>query len=156
MRGGDDAGPAGTDDRARDRAAIESVVADLSRAWRSGDGAAWGRCFTADADFTTWFGLRLSGREAISTGHQEIFESFYANTAYHLRVESVRFLSGEVALVALAGSVVGIDEEEPPTPHTVPLAVMVEDGGRWSVAAFQNTRAGEIDTRREQGDVRAE
>jgi len=140
--------------RSLDETAIRSVIEALGQAWRAGDGVAWGACFTEDADFTTWFGLRLSGRNAISSGHQEILDTFYANTAYDLRVESVRFLSDEIALVSLEGSVLEIGEEEPSTPQTVPLAVMRECPDGWKVAAFQNTYAGEVETRRIHGDLR--
>lgn len=144
----------GSTDRSLDESAIRSVIDSLGRAWRSGDGSAWGSCFIDDADFTTWFGLRLSGRDAISSGHQEIFKTFYANTAYDLRIDSVRFLSDEIALVALEGSVVEVGEDEPSTPQTVPLAVMSKGADGWKVAAFQNTYAGEVETRRIHGDLR--
>lgn len=125
-------------------------------AWRDGDGEAWGRCFTEDADFTTWFGLRLSGREDIASGHQGIFDTFYANTVYDLRVETLRFLSDDVVLVALLGSVVEIGEQEPSTPQTVPLAVMARGADGWKVTAFQNTYAGAMDSGRVNGDLRAQ
>lgn len=141
-------------DGSPDESAIKSVIHTLGQAWRDGDGAAWGSCFTEDADFTTWFGLRLSGRNAISSGHQEIFDTFYANTEYDLRVESVKLLSDDIALVAMEGSVVEVGEDEPSTPQTVPLAVMRKEADGWKVTAFQNTYAGEVETRRIHGDLR--
>lgn len=143
-----------SEDRHLSRSAIESVIEALVEAWRKGDGAAWGDCFTQDADFTTWFGLRLTGRDSIASGHQEIFDTFYADTVYNLKVEYVRFLGDDVALVALAGSIVGSGEDEPHVPQTVPLAVMVKSATDWKVAAFQNTFAGEIEARRVDGDLR--
>ena len=143
-----------SEERPADRSAIASVVAYLISAWRSGDGTAWGSRFTQDADFTTWFGLRMTGREAISAGHQEIFDSFYADTVYDLSVEFIRFLNDETAVVGLAGSVTEQGSESPATPQTVPLAVMVKRPGGWEIAAFQNTYAGEVEARRRHGDVR--
>jgi len=142
------------EDRTLSRSAIESVIGSLVEAWEKGDGAAWGDRFTQDADFTTWFGLRLTGRDSIASGHQEIFDTFYADTVYDLKVESLRFLNDDVALVALVGSVVGSGEQEPSVPQTVPLAVMVKSGAGWKVAAFQNTFSGEIEARRVDGDLR--
>lgn len=147
-------GPMPSDDRSLDRSSIEAVVADLASAWENADGTAWGGCFTDDADFTTWFGLRMTGRDAISTGHQEIFATFYAGTVYDLEVEFVRFLDDDIAVAGLAGSVYERGGAAPSTPQTVPLAVMVRGRDGWKVAAFQNTHAGELDMRRHHGDVR--
>ena len=141
-------------DRSGERFAIESVVADLVSAWRSSNGIAWGDCFTEDADFTTWFGLRMAGRDEIANGHQGIFDSFYAGTVYDLEVEFIRFLNEETALVGLSGSVTKPGDETPSAPQTVPLAVIVKSREGWKVAAFQNTYAGELETRRHGGGVR--
>jgi uncharacterized protein (TIGR02246 family) len=143
-----------TGDRNQAAADIRAVVDALARAWRSGDGDAWGSCFADDAEFTSWFGLRLSGRDAIASGHQQIFDTFYENTEYRLEIEWIKFLDERIALVALAGSIVGPEEEEPTQPQTVPLAVLVRAEGAWKIAAFQNTHAAQLEQRMAHGDVR--
>lgn len=118
---------------------VRRLFSQMTQAWRSGDGAAWAAAFVPDADFTVWFGLQLHGQKAIAEGHQFIFDTFYANTSYELRVENIQFLSPTVAVVHLTGSVVAPGEDLPGEPDSVPLAVVQKVSGEWKVVAFQNT-----------------
>jgi uncharacterized protein (TIGR02246 family) len=103
---------------------IRQLFAEMTEAWRAGDGEAWASAFLPDADFTVWFGLQLHGQEAIAEGHQFIFDRFYANTSYELQVKDIRFLSPSAAVVHLNGSVVDFGEDLPEEPDSVPLAVL--------------------------------
>lgn len=126
------------DDPGRE-AEIRDVVKRLSEAWRAGDGSAWAAEFADDADFTVWFGLRLRGKKDIAFGHQMIFDSFYANTAFELEVQGIRFLGDDYAVVHLAGSVVRDGESIPEEPDAVPIAVLERQDNAWKIVAFQNT-----------------
>jgi uncharacterized protein (TIGR02246 family) len=126
--------------RARDEAAIRRIIAGLADAWTRGDADAWGRAFTADADFTVWTGLYVKGREAITRGHAEIFSTIYKGTKQRLDVRSLRFLRDDVAVVHVVGSVVKKDEAFPATPEVAPVFVLTKEKGEWLIAVFQNTR----------------
>jgi uncharacterized protein (TIGR02246 family) len=123
----------------QDEKAIRVVVASLADAWTAGDARAWAKLFTEDADFTVWNGMYSKGREAIEQGHKQIFSTFYKDTKMRYVVRSVRFLRDDVALVHVDASVVKKSEDLPPSPHAVPLLVMVKDKGQWRIAAFHNT-----------------
>lgn len=118
---------------------ISELFSRVSQAWNAGDGAAWGESFVVDADFTVWFGMELKVRKAIAGGHQFIFDNFYEGTRYQLVVRKVRFLTSEVAIVHLTGSVVWPGEPLPPEPDTVPMAVVQSTDSGWNVVAFHNT-----------------
>ncbi|MEO1243978.1 MAG: SgcJ/EcaC family oxidoreductase [Pseudomonadota bacterium] len=119
---------------------ISAIFESLETAWANADGAAWGAQFTEDANFTTWFGYRLSGADMIAEGHQQIWDGFYAGSVFDLDVESLRFIDADVALVGLNGWVYSAGEvrpEAPPEAH--PLAIIRHTDDGWKIEAFQNT-----------------
>jgi len=140
-------------DDVQDKSAIAAVVSGLEHAWAVGDGEMWASYFAEDADFTTWFGLYLSGQEAIADVHQEIFDSFHRRTRLRLHVRGLRFLRPDVAVVHLDGTIVGAGEESSVHPQFVPVAVMTKEDGRWRVAVFHNTKD-TADELLDKGDVR--
>lgn len=123
-----------------DVGAIEGLVDQMEAGWRAGDGAAFAAPFAGDAYFTTWFGLRIEGREGIAAGHQQIFDTIYAGTAFEMEVIGVRFMNNNVALVRLDGWVVPADGSEVEGDAQVrPLLVAERGATGWEIAAFQNT-----------------
>ena len=123
----------------KDEAAIRAIIATLSDAWTKGDAKLWGEQFAEDADFTAWTGGYVKGREAIIRGHDEVFHVFYPGTKQRLNVRSIRFLRDDVAVAHVEASVVKKEEEFPPTPQAVPVAVLTKEKGRWQIVVFQNT-----------------
>src|SRR6184192_531187 len=53
---------------------VRAVLDRLAQAWNDGDATAYGRLFTEDADYVTFFGLNFPGREAIEESHRALFE----------------------------------------------------------------------------------
>ncbi|MGI9552522.1 MAG: SgcJ/EcaC family oxidoreductase, partial [Aurantibacter sp.] len=100
-------------DKAKEKAEIEKTLKVLVEAWTQGDAEKFSAPFAADADFTVWFGLKLKGKEEIAFGHNIIFKDFYANTIWNLRMDKIRFLSKDIALVHASGSVTKTGEPIP-------------------------------------------
>ena len=124
---------------AADRAALEQIVRQLEAAWNGGDGAAFGAPFAADADFVNVRAEHVRGRDAIVQGHAAIFQTIYAGSAARLTIESMRLLSGDVALVHVHSEL---------TVPAGPLQgqqsarfsmVLTRRGGDWQIASFHNT-----------------
>lgn len=135
-----------------DKKTIESIVEGLVDSWKAGDGDKFASYFSADADFTVWFGLRMKGQKDIAFGHNMIFKNFYANTVWNLKVDNFRFLSEDIALVQASGSVLKEGDDAPAEPDAVPLLVFQRLDDNWKIIALQNTpyavnefgRAGDI------------
>lgn len=123
----------------QERVEIEKTVKLLVDAWSEGDGNKFAFPFTEDADFMVWFGLHLTGKQEIATGHDFIFKDFYANTIWNLKVEKIRFVGNDVALVHCAGAVVKLGDPEPDEPDAVPLLVLHKIDCQWKIVALQNT-----------------
>ena len=138
--------------RSGDEAAIRRVIANLAEAWTKGDAKTWAEQFTDDADFTAWMGSTVHGREAILRGHDTLFTRVYKDTKQRINVQSVRFLTDNVAAVEADATVVKRDAAFPDSPQTVFAAVLIKQGQAWKISVFHNTR---IHTREEMEAFRA-
>jgi uncharacterized protein (TIGR02246 family) len=123
---------------------VRAVLGRLTEAWNSADAAAYGRLFTEDADYVTFFGLNFPGREAIESSHRTLFEGPLKGsklTGQLGAAAKVRFVRPDVAVVVVGGgsSLTGADNADEGRDSTVSF-VLVQEDGEWLITAFQNTR----------------
>ncbi|MGK3202668.1 SgcJ/EcaC family oxidoreductase [Amycolatopsis sp. MEPSY49] len=123
---------------------VRAVLGRLTEAWNAGDATAYGRLFTEDADYVTFFGLNFPGREAIESSHRALFEGPLKGsklTGQLGAAAKVRFVRPDVAVVVVGGgsSLTGADTTDEGRESTVSF-VLVEEDGEWLITAFQNTR----------------
>ncbi len=120
--------------------AARAIAAALTDAWNAGDGAAFAREFTEDADFVNIFATHGVGRDAIAKAHQALFEGIYRGTVIAFSVTKVRPL-GDQACVALIGA--RMDVAHGPMAgemRALITAVIARGEDGWKIASFQNTR----------------
>src|SRR4029453_7517956 len=77
---------------------VSDIVGELERAWNSSDGAAFARPFTDDADFVNIRGEHFRTREAITKGHQGIFNTIYKGSVVRYQVIGARAIAPGVLL----------------------------------------------------------
>ncbi|WP_410673442.1 SgcJ/EcaC family oxidoreductase [Amycolatopsis sp. cmx-4-68] len=123
---------------------VRAVLGRLTQAWNDGDAAAYGRLFTDDADYVTFFGLNFPGREAIESSHRALFEGPLKGsklTGALGATAKVRFVRPDVTVVVAGGgsSLTGTDTPDEGRESTVSF-VLVREDGEWLITAFQNTR----------------
>jgi uncharacterized protein (TIGR02246 family) len=117
---------------------VLAVLDGVVEAWNAGDATAYGRLFTEDATYVTFFGLTMPGRKAIEEGHRMLFEGpLKGSKLAGGGKPEVRFARPDVALV-LTGGGRSLDGESGPA-STVSY-VLVEENSEWLITAFQNTR----------------
>ncbi|MFG1948217.1 SgcJ/EcaC family oxidoreductase [Nonomuraea sp. NPDC048826] len=120
-------------------AEIRQLVDRVQETWNAGDAAAYAALFTEDADYITYFGLNMKGRQAIEDGHRQLF-------TMPIKLESrgepvIRMLGDGVALViATGGSTVDGERVDGRDSVLTYTAVRTPEG--WRFASFQNTRVG--------------
>jgi uncharacterized protein (TIGR02246 family) len=117
----------------------ENVIRKLEDAWNAGDGAAFSAPFAPDADFVNIRGELHTGREAIAAGHQQIFDTIYANSTVRYTLRQARELDdrvilahGDATLNIPAGPLAG-------ETNALASLVLVSDGDEHRIAAFHNT-----------------
>ena len=124
-----------------DEAAVRDLFRKLIDDWGRGDGYAYGSRFTEDADYIAFDGSYKKGREEISSWHQELFDRWLKGTRLTGRIEGIRFLSPEIALVHATGGTVARGKSAPsPERDSIQTLVAVKRDGEWRFAAFHNTR----------------
>lgn len=122
-----------------DEAAIRQVVKQVEDAWNAHDGKAFAAPFAIDADYVVVNGMKLNGREAIEKGHTGIFTTIYKDSHNVGSVKSVRFLRSDVAVAHVEWNLEFRMGDKTEKGHAMNTMVMTKEGGKWSIAVFQNT-----------------
>jgi uncharacterized protein (TIGR02246 family) len=135
------ASPDGTDREATDEAVIRGLFHELLAAWGRGDATGYGALFTEDADYVAFDGSHTKGRRQIAASHQELFDRWLRGTRLTGHIESLRFLSPQVALVHAIGGTVFPGELKPrPSRDSIQTLIAIKHDDSWRFAAFHNTR----------------
>ena len=122
-----------------DEAALRQVVQQVQDGWNAHDGKAFAAPFTSDADYVVVNGARTKGREEIERGHTVLFTTFYKDSHNVATVKSIRFLRPDVAVIHVEWNLEFKVNGETRKGHAMNTMVMTKEGGKWSIAVFQNT-----------------
>lgn len=122
-----------------DEAAIRQIVKQVEDAWNAHDGKAFAAPFATDADYVVVNGMYVKGRQAIEGGHTAIFTTIYKDSHNVATIKSVRFLRPDVAVAHVEWNLEFKMNGETKKAHGMNTMIMTKEGGKWSIAAFQNT-----------------
>lgn len=118
-----------------------ALMQRINEAWGEGDADAYAALFTEDADYVIFDGSLAKGRAAIADVHRPLFEGFMKGSRLSAQVTALRFLAPGVTLVHSKGAVLRKNQRRPSRRAlSVQTTVVVKQGDRWLVTAFQNTR----------------
>jgi uncharacterized protein (TIGR02246 family) len=120
---------------------VRALFQRVCLAWTDGDAEAYGACFTADCDYVSFDGTRARGRQSVIDSHNKLFRGVLFGSALVGEVESIRYLTNNVALLHGNGSVLVAWRTTLPkrrlTRNTL-VAVRSTDG--WRFTAIHNGR----------------
>ncbi|MFI1334065.1 SgcJ/EcaC family oxidoreductase [Streptomyces sp. NPDC020845] len=121
-------------------AAVRALFEANSRAW--GDTEAFADTFTEDADYVTFFGGHMTGRDGIADGHRGLFEGVLKGSRLYAEIDSLSFPAPDTALIHSRGAVLKGKRTRPSArAMSVQTYVMTRGtDGRWLIRAFHNTR----------------
>lgn len=126
---------------ANDEADVRALIQRLNEAWGEGDADAYAALFTENADYVIFDGSLAKGRAEIAEVHRPLFEGFMKGSRLVGQITAVRFLTPGVALVHGKGAVLRKNQSRPSRRAlSVQTTVVVKQGDRWLITAFQNTR----------------
>lgn len=127
---------------ADDEAAIRNLYQQLVDGWNAASGDAFAAPFEEDGVLIGFDGTHFKGRQEIVLFHQHLFDMFLKGSRLVGKVRSVRFLTSDVAVMhTVGGTVMAGQSDLEPERNSVQALVAVKRNGKWSLAAFQNTRA---------------
>lgn len=122
-----------------DEAAVRQIVQQVQDAWNAHDGKAFAAPFAADADYVVVNGMYVKGKEEIERGHTGIFTTIYKDSRNVATIKSVRFLRPDVAVAHVEWNLEFKMGGETQKGHAINTLIMTKEGGKWSIAVFQNT-----------------
>lgn len=121
-----------------DETQIRALYKRMLEAW--GDAKAYAECFTSDADYIIANGMLEKGWKEIVEGHEIIFSAWARNSHLVGTIQSIRFLTHEVAFVIAYGNVEYDDNRSSDSnKRTVYSLVAQKLQGTWLFTAYQNT-----------------
>lgn len=129
---------------AKEREAIEAVIAGQSAAWAAGDADAFVRAAADDVSFTNVMGMYTVGIEPFRSQHARIFATIYKGSRMTQKVERMAFLRDDVAVVDTLATLEVVAHLPPGfapgegAPTSRLQQVFVKKGEVWRVAAFHN------------------
>ncbi|HZA73583.1 MAG TPA: SgcJ/EcaC family oxidoreductase [Propionibacteriaceae bacterium] len=126
----------------QDERAIRALVDRMFDSWGRGDAVAYHADLTDDADYVSFDGSRRGTADRIRS-HENLFRTVLYGSRLTGQVESVRFITPDVAVVHLTGSVwEGWRQRMRRRRLSRQTMVVVRRDGRWQVTAFHNTGCG--------------
>jgi uncharacterized protein (TIGR02246 family) len=130
----------------QDEREIRALVEHMFDSWGRGDAVAYHADFTDDADYVSFDGSRRGKADSISS-HRNLFRTVLHGSRLEGEVESVRFVTPDVAVVHLTGSVAFAWQQRLRRRRlSRQTMVVVRRDGRWQVTAFHNTRVRPLST----------
>jgi len=135
----------GSGSKSDDEAALRAMYQQMMDGWNKGNGEAFATPYCEDSDLVGFDGTHLKGRQEIASFHQQLFNKFLKGSHLVGKIRSIRFLTPNVAVIhAVGGTVMAGQSDIDPDRNSVHTLVAMKrggDGGKWCLAAFQNTRA---------------
>ncbi len=124
-----------------DKLLIEEKVAELQRVQQREDVDGFISLFTPEAVWVTAHGKRLTGRDEIHAFTRKVLPGAMKDSTARYEVVHVSFVRPDVAVVNVLQQPITHDGE--PLEGQLegsPVYVMAKEGGRWRIAAGQNTQ----------------
>jgi uncharacterized protein (TIGR02246 family) len=112
----------------------------IEQAWNRADGAAFGGAFADDTDFVNIRGAHHRGDGAtIGHAHQGIFDSIYAGSTVHYRLDVAREIAPGCILAVATSTLDAPSGPLQGVNNSRITAVITEQDDGWVIEAFQNT-----------------
>jgi len=131
-------------ENAADEAAIRKLVAQQEETWNSHDAKGYAGLFTEDGDCVNVVGWWWKGRGDIEKKLTDAFAFVFAESALKIAEIDVRFVSPELAIAHARWTMTGARVPTggaPPPQQGIQTHVLQKSGGKWLIAAFQNTNS---------------
>lgn len=123
-----------------DEMAIHQIVQDMQDGWNTKNGEKWAAHFASDHSYVVWNGMYLPHADPALNAriHQGLFEGVYKTMYLNMKVENVRFVKPDVAMVhTLVNKRYGTDPA-PDYPQLLITMLMVKNGDNWAIVSFHN------------------
>lgn len=125
---------------AGERHLIRKQQRGFAAAWNKDKAGAMAALWAEEGDLINPFGRVAKGRPEVEKLFTEEHDTFAKGSNFAIRVDSIRFIKPDVALVDCAWEAAGMAAEtgnEVPPLRGLYAAVMVRRRGKWEITAFR-------------------
>jgi uncharacterized protein (TIGR02246 family) len=120
---------------------VRNCYQRLMDAWNTGSSSAFAAVFAEDGHFVAFDGTYFKGRREIDESHRVLFEKWLKGSRLTGTIQTLRFLSNEIALMhTTGGTVMPGQTRASPERDSIQTLVLIKQDGSWFILAFQNTR----------------
>jgi uncharacterized protein (TIGR02246 family) len=127
----------------QDEATFRASAAEYVKAFNAADAKAIAARWTEDGDYVNEQGKRYVGRSAIQKEYEAFFAQ-YPGVQIQTKVDSVRMLSPETAIVEGTATLGNISSASPVSSHY--MIIQVKKGNQWYVASARDVRVDVVST----------
>lgn len=121
---------------------LQKLYKGTLQAWCDGNGQAYGSAFDDNAEYIAFTGEVTRGRQEITAAHQVLFEKWLKGSCLVGTIETIRFLTPDVAvIVALGGTT--FDGKNVLRRPSIQTYVALRKKNIWRFTNFQNSRVSE-------------
>jgi uncharacterized protein (TIGR02246 family) len=120
---------------------LHALFQRLLSSWTAGDARAYGESFTPDSDYVSYDGTRAHGVQPMVDAHDRLFSGVLKGTALVGHIDSIRYLSPDIALIhGFASVLVAWRTTLPKRRLTRTTIVAVRTSQGWRITSINNAR----------------
>ncbi len=124
----------------KDKTALRTMVQTLEDGWFAKNGKTFASQFAPTHDYIVWNGLYMSNitPEQNAMAHQGIFDTQYKYTDLKLRVDKMKSIRPDLALVHVLGATYERGKAVPSDPRVIITLVVEKQNDVWKIISFHN------------------
>lgn len=123
-----------------DEQAIQQVVNTMETGWVQKNGETFASVFADAHDYIVWNGYYFPGftRQRNAEAHQGLFNGPYKTYDVKFKIDKIRFLRPDLALVHVYGGGYQKGKSIPENPNVLMSMILEKKDGSWKIIAFHN------------------
>ncbi len=123
-----------------DEQAIQKVVATMESGWAQKKGDVFASVFADVHDYIVWNGYYFPNmtHDLNVRQHQALFDGPYKNYDIKLKIDKIKFLRPDLALVHVLGGGADKGQPAPENPGILISMIMEKKDGVWKIISFHN------------------
>jgi uncharacterized protein (TIGR02246 family) len=126
--------------RASERETITAILGEWEQAWNRHDMRAFANLFHEDGVWILWTGNVWKGRKRIEEGHAEVHRTFYRNSVQRERLEELKFVGPDAAVVRFCSTLTGDARAPQKLVRSRKILIVTRSDDGWKISWGQNTR----------------
>ncbi len=119
---------------------IKAVVNNVQTGWNEKSGEKYASSFAPVHDFIVWNGYYFPNntRQGNAAGHQQLFNGVYKNSDIKLKIDKIKFIRSDIAMVHTLGGMYEKGKPTPENPGVLMTMLMEKKDGAWQIISFHN------------------